>query len=789
MKKRLALLIALLAAVSQFRSDSLVHGSPTPVPPASYDQYGGVATASCTNPNGGKYFGINTVTGHKVLCDPAGHLYFGRGFYVFDFSTLGNDEAGGNYNSYVTAKFGNPPNYTWDTQEVARMKSWGFNMIGPEASAYALPFWPWRNGGTNPNKVPFVAIEEGCAYSWTNLYSWGTGPVKDLMGPRSPFWTGYVPAGGVTDYEDPAWANFVNGEAANETDFQGLVNASATDRSYLIAYSYCDADYTHGFEAGPDFDTQPTAGANDWRLSYAVALASPVEWGSTRQHEIYADPTVYSKKAFHDQLTAEYPNIATLNSAWGSSYTTFGTSGSCYGNHVPVWLCPSPNAAESIGTGDGSTLTFSHTLAHTTVSGNSLGIFVAGNLVGGDNGSGTLYGPSLSGSNTVNYSTGALTVTFASAPASGAAITAEYIANGWGTGTGLMDEDGRTAHQSWTGHNPICIDGVGTSAACRAGGGSPYASPGMVADLNTLDVTIAAHFGSVTKNAIARYFPGALYAGITTWATWMTPPNRYVLQGLGPYVDIMQSGGGGELTQAELDFIHQYAGDIAISYGAYNTANMDSPFEWPNSSCTHSGTTVTCTIATPENFSASWSIQAACSDSTYNVNGVRPTAAGTTSVSYSASTTPYSSSATCTVAFVDANKIGFSTQAARAQAVGSQMAALPSWSYSADGVHPYVMAIWWQWSDKQDEELSWGVVDTRDNAYNGVETTTAIVPCAAPLQAFSCGGELRGQWGSTDGMTPLINANAAIDNVLAGLVSTQALRVSGGADLRGALRW
>jgi len=748
---------------------------PAFLPAQSKDSYGGISTVNCANPNGTSYFGKTTLGSHIVLCDPAGHPYFGRGFYVFDYSSLGNDESGGNYNSYVQSKYGATNyQYTWETQEVARMKAWGFNMIGPESTTYAFASWPWVPSGTNPNKTPFVFLEEACYYSWINYNGWGTAPVKDLMGVKSSFWTGYTPGGGVTDYEDPAWTNFVNGESGPSGDsaLQNIVNASVGDKSYLIALSSCDSDYTHGFGAGPEFDTQPNTGYNDWRLSWMVALSAPTSFASTRQNQIYTDPTVYSKKQLYTQVNGEYANVAALNTAWGSSYTTYLTSGTCYGSSIPSWLC-TPGAAESYGTGDGGTRTFNHTLAHTTVTANSVGIFVSGTLVGGDNGSGTFYGPNLTG--TITYSTGVSSITFSvgHAPAGSAPITVQYIANGWGIGTGLMDEDGRVSHQGWTGTNPIVIDGTGTAAAIAAGGGAHYASAGMAADMNTLDVTLSGHFASVTKTAITNNFPGGLYAGITTWATYTTPPNRYVIEGMAPYVDIMQTGGAGQFSQAEIDYIHTYtaavsAPDMALSYGAYNTANLDSPFAWPGSSCTHSGTTVTCTVATPQDFSTSLLIQTSCTDTTYNVAGIYPSSASGSSVAYTAGGTPTNASTTCNVAFNDAGTT-YGTQAARASAVGTVLAGLPNLSYTANGIHPYVMAIWWQWSDKQNEELSWGVVDTRDNAYNGVETTTSTVACSSPIQAYNCGGELRSGWGSDDGITPLTTANTTIDGILAGL--------------------
>ncbi|HWG75585.1 MAG TPA: hypothetical protein VN660_02210 [Steroidobacteraceae bacterium] len=751
------------------------------VPHGSLDAYGGVSASNCTNPNGTAYFGLATVSSHKVLCDPAGHPYFGRGFYVFDDAALGNDETGNSYNSYVTAKYGTTDtSYTWDTAEVARMKSWGFNMIGPDSSAYAMASWPWVGGGTNPNKVPFVLTDDACFYSWSNRNGWGTAPVKDVLSTASPFWhgTGYTGYQGVTDYEDPAWVSYVKGmlSSSGDENFANVLSASGTDKSYLIGIIGCDTDYTHGFDGGPDFDTAPS-GNNDFRLSYEVALGSPVEWASTHQHQIYTDSTVYSKYDFYSQLVSKYANIAALNSVWGSSYSTFGTSGTCYGSGFATWICPSPSAAPSIGTGDGSTLNYTATLSG-VVSANSLGIFVSGVLVGGDGGdgpfsgtSGTIYGPHMTG--TINYSTGALKIAFASgsAPIGGASITAEYIANGWGVGSGVMDEDGRAAHQSWTGSNSVCIDDVGTTHACGAGGGNSYASAGMVTDLNLLDKTLAARFASTYKNAIVASFPGALFLGPQTFGTWNVPPNRYVLQGMGPSLDIgvLNSSGGAGISQAELDFVHQYAGDLAVGLSTYSTANLDSPFAWPNSSCSHSGATVTCTVSAPLNFSTSWSIKTNCTDPSYNVNGISPSYVGTSSISYTGSRVLANATTVCTVSFGDINVPAFPTVAARATAIGSQMQGLPGASYSSDGIHPYVLSLWWQWSDKQDEELSWGVVDTRDNAYNGAETTTSKTRCSAPLESYPCGGELRGGWGSDDGITPLVKANGAIDDALAAI--------------------
>jgi len=81
-------------------------------------------------------------------------------------------------------------------------------------------------------------------------------------------------------------------------------------------------------------------------------------------------------------------------------------------------------SGESIGTGDGLATSFSATLANTPVKPGSVTV-TDGTETFTDNGDGTLTG-SAGGSGTINYVTGAISVTFAAAPASGASITVDY---------------------------------------------------------------------------------------------------------------------------------------------------------------------------------------------------------------------------------------------------------------------------------------------------------------------------------------------------------------------------
>lgn len=86
-------------------------------------------------------------------------------------------------------------------------------------------------------------------------------------------------------------------------------------------------------------------------------------------------------------------------------------------------------SGESLGTGDGSTTTFSGTLSNTPVVRQTLTI-TAGSVTATDDGSGSLSGTGVS-SGSINYDTGAWSITYDTAPADGTSITADYDYGKW----------------------------------------------------------------------------------------------------------------------------------------------------------------------------------------------------------------------------------------------------------------------------------------------------------------------------------------------------------------------
>lgn len=96
---------------------------------------------------------------------------------------------------------------------------------------------------------------------------------------------------------------------------------------------------------------------------------------------------------------------------------------------------PEQYQAQSIGTGDGGTVLFTNTLSGVPIIDGSLVITDGTETLTDSNG---LITGDLGGSGTINYTTGAISVTFASAPASGDDIMVRYLPYQVGTPTAVL---------------------------------------------------------------------------------------------------------------------------------------------------------------------------------------------------------------------------------------------------------------------------------------------------------------------------------------------------------------
>jgi len=517
------------------------------------DQYGGREDVKCASATG--LFHVEKIQNQWWFCTPLGNGFFMHGVYV-----VATTDAG--YVTAITSKYGDSgPQWSISTNQ--RLESWGFNTLGIYAANITLPTatdnrFPLDAQGihSQPVKMPFIMVVRPALYSMENpAITTGSStsqkflnePVKNIMGGVSPFYTGFIPTNGVADYFDAKFDSWLAQDLALSSGFNQVVNSPYF--SYVIGVGADDGDEMYGFGAGDALPTQPP-GHNNPNLSWLVATMSPVQTASAKMQAIYSDTTVYIKKAWHDALVAKYGTISAFNSAWGSNYSTFDSSGTTV-------------TGEAIGAGNGSTLSFSHIISKLAPSAHSIQILVNGTAVGGDLGNGTIYGPMLATTSVINYTTGLLQVNFTAgnAPPSGATITVNYIQNGWAIGSGLMDEDGRVAHQGWLGSDFTGLSDTNANAKT---------------DMNNFLFSAASQYLGTCSSELKKVLPNTLFLGPDSIGSWGAPARSQVLQAAAKYVDVLSGPGSIEKSQTGLDYIGQYFGDKPIIEGQYRSANADS---------------------------------------------------------------------------------------------------------------------------------------------------------------------------------------------------------------------
>ena len=400
------------------------------VTPQMFDPYGGLESITCSQTTG--FFHTEKIGNQWWFCTPQGNVFFMNGVYVVDTNS-DLDNQGNSYATTIKAKYGSStPSPIWANVTAARMKYWGFNTLSTYASAYIYPdaidpSYPVDVNGLKsiPNKLPILMITRPGIYAMVNNSSTNSGTknayltsetaVKNVAYALSPLAAG-VSSNGLPDYFDPNMDVWLSADFAQNSDFLKL--RSSPYFPYVMGFSCEDSDQTIGFGAMQaaklgGFDTIPF-GKNSVHLGWYMATLSPLQSANSIKGMLYANQQVYGKTEFMNEMMAKYGTIANLNSAWGSNYTTFGSSGVAHKN-------------EAFATGNGSTTTFSATLKNLKPTRNSVQVFSGSVLIAGDGCGtpssqpspaqcatlpGTVWGPMIDSSSTINYTTGAVKLVF-----------------------------------------------------------------------------------------------------------------------------------------------------------------------------------------------------------------------------------------------------------------------------------------------------------------------------------------------------------------------------------------
>jgi hypothetical protein len=663
------------------------------------DRYGGATQLRCANKTG--HFILTKIANRWWFCTPAGN--------VFISMSVGNVLPNGNptydcngVNTYpiYAAKYGDTSS-NWGWQTLKRMTAWGFNSVGQDSNGNVLPWqtcsncvWP---SGKQPIPLPYLTESKPAEYASVNTFGYLAEPIKDEISGTNDNYTTWR-GGALYDVFDPGLNTEWQKELGNSSQpsMQQILNNSP----YLLGVFTDDSDYFWGSGAGPDFAT----GHTNANIAWVTLITSPVQTyiqSTPFQGKpfLYQTTRVYSKTlatnpstpcsisnpcSLRDYLWQKYGgNITNLNKVWGANYTTFDSTG----NQVK---------GEVIGTGDGVRKVFTYMLAHVPVSPYSALFFVGDVAKAGDcpwfhkgcgvgKNLGTIGSPAANqitqSSSTINYSTGAATITFLTPPTKGTAITVNYIYGGWmAGGTGLMDEDG--SHTTWVGTNPLCLKGADTNYptyfSCVGGGGVhdpvPNANATLGADLDNWVPQMAAKYFKTMHDDL-KAVSKVPYLGLDTIGSWGAPAYSKFLEGAAPYLDgafvaitSWAPSPSPAVFQSAYQYLTRYLGEVPLLNFTVITAEADS--------------SMSCHV---DNGPNNVSNQRVRGEMWYNT------------VSYLLSTPGY------------------------------------------NGTYPFVGFDWWSWQDFQDSNQ--GLVSVHDNVYDGHEAASATVPCSAPLERYSCGGE------------------------------------------------
>ncbi|MGB6874402.1 MAG: Ig domain-containing protein [Candidatus Acidiferrales bacterium] len=675
-------------------------GSGRTVDGVNLDQYGGREDIPCAQTT--PYFHMEKISNRWWFCDPAGNAFVAMS--VGNLVTNGNptnDCNGVNTYPIYIAKYGDAT-YNWGWQTLKRMTGWGFNSVGQDAGGPVIPWetcsncaWP---GGKQPVPLPYISEPKPAEYAATNKNGYVNSPIKDeISGANSNYtaWRG----GAMFDVFDPnlntEWTKELQ---STQESTQEMLNNSP----YLLGIFTDDSDYFIGSGAGPDFGSPGHTNAN---MAWVTLITSPVQTyiQATPQGSVtllYTATQNYSKSlatnpttacsisnpcSLRDYLWQKYKgSVANLNAAWGSDYTTFDSSGTQVTN-------------QAIGTGDGTTTTFSFTIPaeDRPVSPYSVQVSVGGTVQMGDcpwfhsgcitstTDSGTLGSPTSNyvkqSSSIINYSTGDVTISFVTAPAKGTSIALSYVHGGWmAGGTGLMDEDG--SHTAWVGTNPFCLEGADpnypTYFSCAAGSANavPNANSTLGTDLDNWVSQMAAKYFKTMHDDL-KAVSHVPYFGLDNMGSWGVPAYSKFMEGAAPYLDgAFVTLAPWQVSQAEFSSLYQYTtrylGDIPLMTFNILSSQTDSSM-----SC----------YANPGNPNSDFATQATRGQAWYN------------GVQYLLTTPGY------------------------------------------NGDYPLVGFNWWSWQDFQD--YNQGLVSIHDNAYDGHEDVPGVVACSSPEQTLSCGKE------------------------------------------------
>jgi hypothetical protein len=275
------------------------------------DQYGG--WTSLLSPNGatGKWR-IEKFGKRWLFVTPDGHGFWMAA--VFSVQPIGDP----------IAKYGSLD--VWGVQQVKRLDAWGFNTLGDyaygRADAWNLPSDMRRMPTLDPIKFSQNVVTNRITITGQQP---APDAVKDLIQDCQDLVNGYTGwRAGLPDLYDPNFDIFVNNTmAAIVADKYG--EAIKFTSPWFVGAAADDSDYLFG--TGPGLDLPVPDGTIHPHIGWLSLAARPTLTSSSTYGITYKNSTVFTKQQVVTFLKSRYATISALNTAWGSSYTTFDSDG------------------------------------------------------------------------------------------------------------------------------------------------------------------------------------------------------------------------------------------------------------------------------------------------------------------------------------------------------------------------------------------------------------------------------------------------------------------------------
>lgn len=339
----------------------------------------------------------------------------------------------------------------------------------------------------------------------------------------------------------------------------------------------------------------------------------------------------------------------------------------------------------------------------------------------------TCLGPGIAAASTITYATGATSIVFNSALSGSYTVTINYMQNGWTTGTGLMDEDGRNT--SWIGTNYVCLiqrpafatthvysvnDEIhdatsGTWQIVTVPGTSGSSTPTFSATQGNFTTTGGVTFESLGL-PVCGTETGSDFGAINANQTFAADMVTWLQQEAGAYF-------GGIQTAYHTNYPDLLYG-AADNVGVWNTPPRAAILI---AAQTYSDWVYTGTFIAP-NYDPNANVKNSFQTQYYQ----RPM------VTY------HALASTQSIYGCDGNPLCFATQALKGnQYFLNTQAQLNTLSYS--GTFQWAGMQWWGSGPFQSSDF--GFKSSVENSYDGHENVVASVPCSPPLAAYTCGGE------------------------------------------------